>query len=230
MREKILVVEDDEAFSKTISEYLELKDYDVAVATDGNIATEMYKSFRPRIVLLDIILPEKNGYEVAEEIRKTDQITPILFMTGTEKTIESKSIAYNLGAVDFIEKPFHLKELYLKINVWSKDARLLQKDTEKQYQINDELLILQEQALIYKGISIGFLERELIVLSTLLDNMNQIVSKKTLLLAVWKNQSEMNTKMLNNYISNLKKELKPLKKILEIKTIYGKGVRIRTKK
>jgi Response regulators consisting of a CheY-like receiver domain and a winged-helix DNA-binding domain len=150
-------------------------------------------------------------------------------MTGTEKTIDSKSMAYNLGAVDFIEKPFHLEELCLRINVWIKDARLLQKDTEKQHQINDELLILQEQALIYKDISIGLLERELIVLSTLLDNINQVVSKETLLLAVWKNQSERNSKMLNNYISNLKKELKPLREILEIKTIYGRGIKLKTK-
>jgi len=226
MREKILIVEDDEVLGKTIKEYLELKDFDVGIATNGIVAIEMYKSFHPRIVLLDILLPGKNGYEVAMEMRKTDQITPILFMTGTEKTIEDKSHAYNIGAVDFIEKPFLIEELYYKIKTWL-NTRLLPKDSKNQYRINGELLTLHGQTLIYKDITIDFIERELIVLSVLLDNINQVVLRETLLLTVWKVQTEKNSKMLNNYISNLKKGLEPLNQILEIRTIYGKGVELK---
>jgi len=228
IKEKVLIVEDDDIFGQSIKDYLELKSLDVAVATDGETAIEMYQSFHPKIILLDIIIPEKNGYEVAKEIRKTDQVTPILFMTGTEKTIENKSEAYNIGAVDFIEKPFHLEELYYKIKTWL-NARLLPKDFKNQYLINDELLTLQDQTLTYKDITIKLIKRKLTILSILLENMNQVVPKETLLLAVWKNQSESNNKMLTNYISNLREELSPLRQIIEIKTIYGNGIELRAK-
>jgi two-component system alkaline phosphatase synthesis response regulator PhoP len=227
MKQKILLVEDDEVLSETIREYLEMKGFDVALAVDGLQAIEICHLTNPRVILLDIILPGKNGYEVAMEIRKFNQITPILFMTGTEKTIENKINAYGSGGVDFIEKPFQLEELYLKINVWL-NTYIHPKNAVKQYQINDKLLSLQNRELVCEDIVIALTDREFIIMTILLDGINQAVSRRTLMMAIWKSQLNNNERMLNNYISELRKKLSSLNRQLKITLIYNVGYTLAT--
>jgi DNA-binding response OmpR family regulator len=222
MKRKILLVEDDEILGGAIREYLEMKGFDVALVGDGIQAIEVCRLINPRVVVLDILLPRKNGYEVATEIRKTNQIVPILFMTGTEKTIENKTSAYNSGGVDFIEKPFSVEELYLKINVWL-HVSLPPQNAVKQYQIKDKLFTLQKRELVCENIAIALTDREFIIMSILLDNINQVVSKEKLMMGVWKNQTNNNERMLTNYISRLRKKLSPANGVVKVSTTYNGG-------
>ena len=113
---KILIIEDDETFGEILNEYLLMKGFEVAVATDGLSGIELHKAFSPDLVLLDIILPKMNGIEVSKTIRSKDKITPILFMSGTENQEDDLINSLDSEKNDYLEKGFHLDLLLCKIN------------------------------------------------------------------------------------------------------------------
>lgn len=141
-RYNILLVEDDESLAMALTDSLEMNNYAVVHASDGLMALEQYRRHKPDLILLDVILPEKNGYEVAEAIRAQDLFTPILFMTGTEVEEKDRLRAYDIGACDYLIKPLLPAELIAKIRVWQSTRRVITTHSVKQYEIGGRLCSL----------------------------------------------------------------------------------------
>jgi len=114
MKETILVVEDDAAILSGIVDLLEGEGFKVLSARDGEKAISLYKSGKPGLVLLDIMIPEKSGYDVCKEIRRSDAVTPIVMLTAKGEEID-KVVGLEIGADDYVVKPFSVKELLARI-------------------------------------------------------------------------------------------------------------------
>ena len=116
---RILLVEDDAALSFIVKDNLEKNNYAVVVAENGDIALDLYRSTSPDLIILDIMLPKRDGFQVAGIIRKNDEKIPIIFLTARSMT-EDKITGLTIGGDDYITKPFSLEELLLKIRIFLK--------------------------------------------------------------------------------------------------------------
>ncbi len=219
---KILIVEDDEIFSEILNEYLFMKDFEVAIATDGLSGVALHESFHPDLVLLDVALPGMNGIQVAENIRMKDRITPILFMSGSENTNEDQIKSFKSGGNDHLEKGFHLDVLHCKI-IDRLNSQIIPGDSTFQFKLGNDILTISRTHLRYKNIYIDLIERESKILKILFSNPNQAVEREKFTQNVWKFWSESNNHMLTNYIGKIKEKLSPFSDILDIKAVYGNG-------
>jgi DNA-binding response OmpR family regulator len=225
---KILIIEDDETFSETLHEYLLLKGFNVAVASDGDMGIKLYNSFAPDLILLDVILPGMTGHEVIKTIRLKDKITPVFFMSGSENTDENQIYSFSSGGNDHLKKGFHLDLLYHKI-VDRLSSQTIQDNEIFQTKLGNDILTISKSILSYKNQNIEIIDREEILLKVLFENSNQIVSRKMLIESVWKCWSENNNSMLSNYIMIVKNKLATLKEYFCIKAYYGNGYMLQTK-
>ncbi|GHT70492.1 DNA-binding response regulator [Bacteroidia bacterium] len=221
---RILLVDDDDIFSETIIECFELNypEFNILYVNNGNDALEKFKSESFDLVLLDVCMPEENGYEVLRKIRKIDAIIPVIFVTGTELEMRDKLNAYELGAYDCIEKLFHLDEIAAKMKVWLNFKEHHRINSEN-FQIGKYFFKLSDRLLVVKDeISVYLKDKQFEVLKILLENHGRIVKRKELLLLVWKNDISNNEQMLRNTIKEIRQILSPLENI-KIKTQYGFG-------
>ncbi len=219
---KILIIDDDEIFDEVITEYLLLKGFKVAVATDGLSGVNMHESFRPDLILLDVILPEMNGVKVAEVIRSKDKITPIIFISGSENTDEAQLRSFYSGGNDHLEKGFHLDVLYCKITD-RLNSRIIPENNIFQFKLGKELVEISDTLLTFNGLYIKLLVRESKLLKSFFNHPNQAISREKLIESVWKFWSKSNDHMLSNYIRNIKQKLEPLNHFLDIQPVYGTG-------
>lgn len=225
---KILIIEDDETFSEILYEYLLLKGFEIAVANNGDMGLELYASFIPDLILLDIVLPGMNGAEVAKTIRLKDKITPILFISGSENTNEDQIRSFSSGGNDHLKKGFHLDLLYYKI-IDRLNFQIIPDNNTFQTRLGNGILTIGNSILSYKNRDIEIIDREEQLLKILFENPNQIINRKKLIESIWKCWSENNNRMLSNYIKTIKYKLTPLKKYFHIKTYYGIGYMLQIK-
>jgi len=216
---QILIVEDDPLLAEALIEFLEENDLSVIHTDDGAKAYSLYKAHSPAIILLDIQLPNKNGFEVIEEIRQEDVDTPILLMTGTEYEEDKEIMGYKLGAINYIKKPVALPVLMAQI------ASTLKWSIHKPkvYNVNGcKIEFLDQKVSINDGAQLILREKDVLVLSLLLETNDQIITRKNILKRAWKDDDYINHNSLNNVISRLRKLLSPYS--IQIKSVYGNGL------
>jgi len=217
----LLLVEDDSVLSSVLKDFFEINGLKVVQAMDGEEAMRLYAKVYPDIVLMDIEMPEKNGFEVIEEIRSSDYTTPIILMTGSRMDDASMIRGYELGAINYQKKPVS-PPVILSIIL----SKLHPTIVVKQLKIGEKLLILQNQSVTMDDFTINLREREALVLQTLLDNVNVPVSRKKLVDIIWRNDLPANYNMLDGIMYSLRKALHIIPE-LEIQTIYGRGIALK---
>lgn len=224
MENLILLVDDDEELGQTLKDFFEDNGLSVVWAKEGRTVIRQFKEFNPHLVLLDIVLPGKDGFEIAEEIRSLNRVIPILFMTGTALDKENYIKAYNvLGAINYIEKPINPHNALAQIQ-----SLLHPVSRVKEYNINNYHIIIDGQLLIIDNKDFQFRDKEIQVVSILLDNVNLTVNRNDIMHKVWnKNEIQINS-MLDIAISHIKKELKDFPAV-KIRTIYGVGYKLSIK-
>ena len=223
MRTKsILIAEDDRSMALPLKKLFELNDFIVYLAEDGAEALEIYKKNRPGVLLLDIDMPEKDGYEVAEEVRSSDRITPIIIMTGARLSEKDCLDSYSRGAYVYFRKPFSTAEILACIN----NAMDLVYGTRDELSFGKSTLCLYSNVLKIGDKEFLLKEREMKTLLLLLKHKNHVVSINDLLLHVWKGIDKSNYQMLRNLITGLKKKLGHDSSVT-LDSIYGKGYMIR---
>ena len=223
MKRKILIIDDDVTLCSQLTEYLELSGLKVESAHDGKSGLEKVESFYPDVILLDIILPDYQGYEIGKEIKAKNWGTPILYFTGTETSTESMCRTYDYGAVDFITKPAPPVAIELRIKTWLDHSILSPKENKKIYKIGESILILTNNQLKHRDTEIELSEREALILRCLLENPDKLIYTDTIMKVLWNHGSEENRNSLRVYISDLRNSLKPLDSIFQIKSKYSKG-------
>jgi DNA-binding response OmpR family regulator len=220
---KILYVEDELFLGKIVKESLETRGYSVHMESDGAKAFDAFKQVQPDVCILDIMLPNKDGFEIADEIRNVNEIIPIIFLTAKTQT-EDVVKGFNMGGNDYIRKPFSLEELIVRIqNVLQRKQQQPLTDADivplgkYQFHPHRQLLILgkEERKLSY---------RELELLKLLYQNRDGIIDRKDILNLLWGNDSFFNSRNLDVYITKLRGYLKN-DDTLEIITIKGIGYR-----
>ena len=214
---KILIVEDDKKIARLLQLELTHRHYETQIAIDGMEALDAFEQFKPDIVLLDVMIPEIDGVEVAKMIRQSDIETGIIMVTALDQT-RNKIEGLNSGADDYITKPFDFDELNARI-----EALLRRTGSEKQTEINfNNIRLFPDSYRLLEGsdeVKLSKTEYDLILY--LIKNKNRVVSKDELLEKVWGYDFEGNANVVEVYINYLRKKIKSGKHLIQ--TVRGVG-------
>ncbi|MDZ7935294.1 MAG: response regulator transcription factor [Emticicia sp.] len=221
MKTKILYAEDEPFLGKIVKESLESRSFEVIMVTDGKDGLVAYGQHKPDICVLDVMLPNKDGFKLAAEIRQLNPAIPIIFLTAKTQT-EDLVKGFQSGGNDYIRKPFSIEELIIRIN--NLLNLTLQKNTNAtsvivigEYEVFLNKYVLTRQGKIKK---ISYREAELIKI--LSENQNSIISRKDILMQIWGDDSYFNSRNLDVYMTKLREYFKD-DPSLEIMTIKGVG-------
>lgn len=226
---KILLVEDDKNLGILLCEFLIVKGYDAALATDGKEGLEFFRNGKYDLCILDVMMPKMDGYALAKEIRLADPKIPIIFLTAKsmkEDTLEG----FKSGADDYITKPFSMEELLYRIKAVSKRSNLNRVENENlTFQLGKYLFDPNSQTLENNGESRRLTSKENQLLKILCQNKNQAVQRETALKLIWGDDTYFNARSMDVYISKLRKKFSGDESI-EIVNIHGKGFKLIQKK
>ncbi len=204
---RILVVEDEANLLEAIKMNLELEGYEVVAAVTGPLALKKFGEERFNLVVLDIMLPELDGYQVCQTIRVTNSETPILFLTAKD-TSEDKVLGLKMGADDYLTKPFNLEELLLRVKVLirhSMKGTSGEKNTHV-FQFDDnEINFATFTAKGKSKKTFQLTKREAALLKLLIERKNEVVSRKQILQTVWGYDVFPSTRTIDNFILTFRK-------------------------
>jgi DNA-binding response OmpR family regulator len=224
---KVLYVEDELFLAKIVRESLETRGFEVIMEGDGAKVTELFKKTKPDICVLDIMLPNKDGFAIADEIRLLDEEVPIIFLTAKTQT-EDVVKGFSSGGNDYVRKPFSMEELIVRIQ------NLLRNKKEGIPKINGGTVEMGKLSfqLNRQVLSNGKEERKLSfreseLLKLLYENRDKIIDRKDILNLLWGNDSFFNSRNLDVYITKLRSYLREDPSV-EIITIKGIGYRFVT--
>lgn len=220
---KVLYVEDEIFLAKIVGETLERRGFEIIMESDGGEAVQRYKESQPDVCVLDIMLPNKDGFDIADEIRELNREVPIIFLSA-KSAAEDVVNGFKLGANDYIRKPFSMEELIIRIeHVLKRSAPAKEGDADEimlgQYTYNS-----RRQTLIYGSEERKLSYRESELLRLLYQNKDAIVERKDILNLLWGSDSFFNSRNLDVYITKLRNYLKQ-DPSLQIITIKGVGYR-----
>jgi len=223
----VLVVEDDPNLGIILSEYLEAKGYDTRLCVNGQEGFEAFTKGNFDFCILDIMMPVKDGFTLAKEIRKLDKHIPVIFLTAKsmkEDTLEG----FRMGADDYITKPFSMEELLVRMEaVWrrtNKAAGLKSKDMI--FKVGKYKFDYKQQLLINNGDKQELTTKETELLKLLCINADEVMERTYMLKAVWEDDSYYNSRSMDVYIAKLRKRLKKDPSV-EIINVHGLGFKLR---
>ena len=222
MANKILVVDDDFNIGEVLKLYLENDGYEVKYASDGVEALEVFKIFDPDLVLLDIMMPKKDGWQVCREIREISS-KPIIMVTAKGEVFD-KVLGLELGADDFVVKPFDPKELSARVKAVLRryQAHTSQSDDEVIRFDNIEISKLKYE-LKLKGRSIDIPPKELELLYFLASNYNRVFTRDALLDKVWGFDYLGDSRTVDVHVKRLREKLEGVSDKWTLKTVWGVG-------
>lgn len=227
MATKILYAEDELFLGKIVKESLESRGYQVTMEADGNKVLSHFTQLQPQVCVLDIMLPNKDGFAIAEEIRNINKSVPIIFLTAKTQT-EDLVKGFRTGGNDYIRKPFSMEELIVRIeNVLNQTKDKSVNDNNLPVKIGSYHFHSHQQLLKHQGEEkkLSFRESELLKLLYL--NRDNIIGRKEILMLLWGNDNFFNSRNLDVYITKLRSYLKH-DHTLQIITIKGVGYRFIT--
>jgi DNA-binding response OmpR family regulator len=218
---KILYVEDEPFLGRIVKESLEVRDFDVRMVTDGKIVIPVFEEMKPDICVLDIMLPNVDGYTLAAGIRKINPEVPIIFVTAKTQT-EDLIKGFDVGGNDYLRKPFSMEELIVRINNLLRLTKTGSSPESETVMIG-KFEFVPKRYELKSGASVKKLShREVMLLQILCENKNTIVTRKDVLMRVWGDDSFFNSRNLDVYVTKLRDYLKDDLGV-EIKTIKGVG-------
>ncbi len=224
-KQKILIVDDDENIAELISLYLAKEMYDTRIAGDGLSALEQFRSYEPDLVLLDIMLPAKDGYQVCREIRNFSQV-PIIMLSAKGEVFD-KVLGLELGADDYMEKPFDSKELVARCKAILRryhNGKEADKNEEeiRQVSFTDLSINITDYTVVCRGERIDMAPKELELLYFLASSPNRVFSREQLLDRIWGYDYVGDTRTVDVHIKRIREKLGEHEK-WSVSTIWGVG-------
>ena len=226
-KQTILIVDDEMNICELISLYAKKEGYEVAVANDGNEAVEKFRKLNPSIVILDIMLPGKDGWQVCREMREVGE-TPIIMLTAKGETFD-KVQGLEMGADDYMVKPFEMKELMARVKAVLRRAAESQEESEDEVVIGD-LRINQtthEATIRNKKLSLPLKEFEL--LTFLVKNKNKVFTREQLLEKIWGYDFVKDSRTVDVHIKRLREKIEGPKNPWRIQTVWRVGYKFEVK-
>ena len=180
---RILIVEDEPALANVVKDYLKNELFDVEICTEGDKAIEVFNKYRPSLLILDLMLPGMNGYEICKNVRMTSVI-PILILSA--KTDEfDKVMGLNLGADDYLTKPFRPKELVARVNALIRRSQVFNKDNLEVIDVEDIRIFIKEYKVEKNNVNMDLSKKEFELLLFLAKNPKQVFTREHLYEGVW---------------------------------------------
>ena len=225
-KQKILVVDDDTNISELLRIYLEKDGYGVTTCSDGLTAVELQKSENPDIILLDIMLPKLDGWQVCKEIRKVSEV-PIIMVTAKGETFD-KILGLELGADDYVSKPFDAKEVVARVKAV---LRRTGNDQKKSDEVRfDKLTInITTYELIVDGKAIDTPPKVLDLIYHLASNPNRVYTRDLLLDEVWGFDYYGDSRTVDVHVKRLREKLEDVSDAWSLKTVWGVGYKFEVK-
>lgn len=220
---RILLVEDEHRIADTLRIGLVENGYEVEVAYDGKMGHKLFQSHPFNLVVLDLNLPEINGYDLCKLIRASNSNIPVIILTALN-SLEDKIEGYDAGADDYVIKPFEFRELLMKIRVLLRRSGTNQQiPTGNLLKADNLQMNLDSKEVIREGTTISLTAKEFQLLEYLLRNKNRVVSRADIAINVWDIDFDTNTNIIDVYISYVRNKVdKPFEKKL-IQTQVGMG-------
>ena len=219
---KMLVIDDDVNICELIKVYFTNEGYEVQIANDGISGMQMFKSYDPDIVLLDLMLPKKDGTDVCREIRAVSN-KPMIMITAKGGVFD-KVLGLELGADDFVVKPFDMKELLARVKAVLRRYSAMETHLDKDTLRFDNLEIsLSNHELKIKGESVDIPNKEFMLLHFLAKNFNKVFTRDQLLNKVWSFDYLGDSRTVDVHIKRLREKLKGVSSKWELRTIWGVG-------
>lgn len=218
---RILLAEDEPALGQIVKESLETRNFEVILCEDGTKAYENYIKHKPEVLVLDVMMPKKDGFTLAEEIRKSDKDTPIIFLTAKSQTKDVVN-GFELGGNDYLKKPFSMEELIVRIHA------LLNRARKKQ---NDSIVLgkfhfnYTKQLLIHNNEEETLTHREAELLYHLIQKQNDVLDRSEILKKLWGDDDFFNARSMDVFITKLRKKLKKDESI-QIINVRGLGYKL----
>lgn len=233
---KILIADDDKLISAFITKVLKNHPFELFIANDGAEAVQLFREIQPDLVLLDIMMPKMDGFQVCSHIRQSNQRVPILMLSAKLQT-EDKVAGLKLGADDYITKPFDRHELVARIETSLRRAALLDHVPEvsdgQPLDIDGLQIIPETRQVFFHDHEIKLSKTEFNLLKIFGARVNQILDRDTLFQEVWGYEFAGATRTVDNFVMRLRKKLNELlaehgKEYPFIETLYGVGYRMRS--
>jgi DNA-binding response OmpR family regulator len=218
---KVLYVEDETFLAKIVSETLQDRGYDVVLEEDGGKAVQQFERVNPDVCILDIMLPNKDGFTIADEIRDKNSEVPIIFLSAKSQTSDVVN-GFRMGGNDYIRKPFSMEELIVRIENVLKHKP--ETETLEEIPLGEYTFNTKRQTLSHPKEQRKLSYRESELLKVLYENREKIVERSEILTLLWGSDSFFNSRNLDVYITKLRNYLK-LDSSIEIITIKGIGYR-----
>jgi len=228
---KILLVDDETNFAEVLSSYLEMNDFDVTLAHDGVEGLEAFKKGKFDLCIFDVMMPRKDGFSLAEDVRKTDTETPIVFLTA--KVMKEDIIqGFKAGADDYITKPFSSEEFLLRIQAILKRTSKFSEKTKldlKDISIGTYSFNVPLRTLVDKdGQSEKLSPKEAELLHLFCQHRNEVLSRSHALKEIWGEDNYFTARSMDVFITKLRKYLKNDEKV-EIVNIHGNGFQLQVR-
>jgi len=224
---KVLLAEDDPNLGNLLKEYLEAKGYEVSLAVNGKEGFDLFKKNSYDICLLDVMMPVKDGYTLAKEIRNVNKNIPIVFLTAKsmkEDTIEG----FNAGADDYITKPFSMEELLLRLKAILRRTKPSLNTEQNEFPIGRYTFDYNRQLLMVDDRQQKLTSKESELLRLLCLHRNDVLDRSFALNSIWHDDSYFNSRSMDVYIAKLRKYLKEDPSV-EIINIHGRGFKLLAK-
>lgn len=219
-RPHLLLVEDNDTLGYILKEYLEMKGYQLSLAKDGRKGLTAFKKEAYDLCILDVMMPEMDGFTLAEELRHLDPRVPLIFLTAKSLKVD-KLKGFNLGADDYIVKPVDEEELVARIKAVLRRA-VNSADQPIQYQIGDYQFDYSNQKLTYSGEAQMLTEREAQLLRLLCQHKGRLLARRHVLKDIWNSNDYFTRRSMDVFISRLRKYLGQDPNI-KITNVYGSG-------
>lgn len=223
---RILLCEDDESLGMLLREYLQAKGYDAELYPDGEAGYKAFLKSKYDMCVLDVMMPKKDGFALAQEIRQINQEVPIIFLTA-KNLKEDIFDGFKIGADDYISKPFSMEELTLRIEAILRRVRGKKVKENTMYTIGNFTFDTQKQLLTIGDKQTKLTTKESELLSLLCSHANEILQRDYALKNIWIDDNYFNARSMDVYITKLRKHLKADPSI-EIINIHGKGYKLIT--
>ncbi len=220
---RILLAEDEAALGQIIKESLETRDFEVLLCENGEKAFKTYQSEAPELLVLDVMMPKKDGFTLAKEIRELDDTIPIIFLTARSQTSDVVE-GFSVGGNDYLKKPFSMEELIVRIH--NLLNRTKTQRTSEILSIGGYTFNFPKQLLHYKDEeNIQLTHREAHLLFHLIKNKNQVLDRSLILKKLWGTDDFFSARSMDVFITKLRKKLKK-DETIQIINVRGFGYKL----
>lgn len=224
MTSRILIVEDEPGLVLTISDLLTAEGYEVAAATDGASGFAMATEQRFSVIILDVMLPKKNGFDVCRELREIGMDSAILMLTA-KTSVVNRVVGLKLGADDYLAKPFDPSELLARIEALLRRVHKERRIAVHAFHFDDVAINFERSEVLKGGQRVEVAAKELLLLRYLVDHRDRVVPREEILQKVWQYDSQVTSRTVDVHVSWLRQKLDNSQNPKHIQTVRGKGYR-----